>query len=141
MILSLFPRKSQAYSRKGLLRSKPSIIEQCLPPESQIHQRNRDTNIHQKKKRCSFEPETTRTEHNRLDYEKLLFSNYDYNQVREKMCLPLETKHGTVIDLHFIRNLESIIKWCNNLKLVFLCLTDDTYCDQVLMINCKRTDK
>ena len=47
-----------------------------------------------------------------IDYEKEMFKKYDYTGIQEKISLPLKTRNGVIIDDTFLRDLESIHKWC-----------------------------
>ena len=47
-----------------------------------------------------------------IDYEKEIFKKYDYTGIQEKISLPLKTRNGVIIDDTFLRDLESIHKWC-----------------------------
>ena len=41
-----------------------------------------------------------------------LFGAYNYAKLREKIRLPLKTKHGIDIDGNFVQMLRTIYKWC-----------------------------
>ena len=47
-----------------------------------------------------------------IDYEKELFKKYDYTGIQGKINLPLKTRNGVIMDDTFLRDLESIHKWC-----------------------------
>ena len=106
-------RTQRICQSKGLLRSVPSIVEKCLPPENQIHDSNRDKNINKKNRNNLSNPNKKSISKRKSTNDDQLFGAYDYIKLREKIRLPLKTMHGIDIDENFVQKLETIFKWCN----------------------------
>ena len=103
-------RKTKTSRRAGLLRLNRSIPRTLLSLQNRADYQGQDK--FQNEKINLRTPNNTRPFVKQVEHHNDIFKEYDYSRIKEKICLPLETKKGFVIDDFFVHQLQTLHTWC-----------------------------
>ena len=110
MLWYILLRRGHISNCKGLLRQIPAISQTLKSNGDSIS--NEFRAYFDKKKKMPTSLQKMDSGDMEIDYGKELFKKCDYTGIQEEISLPLKTRNGVIIDDTFLRDLESIHKWC-----------------------------